>query len=147
MAAIARKTHAYKVPAAFTLATADDLNGTNDGTQYLDVSGSARVLYAQVNDGTAGTVGIDVIKVSFDGGVNWVEDSTLLALASDDVTGTIVASGILNAAGIEPTPVAFFKGGPYMGQALVRCARLAADDADSVLWTTGAPSVLAIKVG
>lgn len=147
MAAIARKSHAFKIPAAFTLATADDVNGLNDGTQYLDVSGKARVLYIQHNNGTAGTVGIDVIKISRDGGVNWVEDVTLLALASNDLTGTIVASGILNAAGVEPVNMAVFKGGPYHGQVLVRCARAVGDDADSVLWTTGAPSVIAITVG
>jgi hypothetical protein len=147
MTAIVRRSHAFKIPASTTLATADDVNGTNDGTQYFDVSGKARVLYVQINNGTAGTVGIDVIKISRDGGINWVADPTLLALASDDVTGTVVASGILNAAGVEPTGAAVFKGGPYPGPTLVRCARAVGDDADSVLWTTGAPTVLAIPIG
>jgi hypothetical protein len=147
MPAIVRRSHAFKIPASTTLATADDLNGTNDGTQYFNVSGMARVLYIQHNNGTAGTVGIDVITISRDGGINWVADDTLLALASDDVTGTLVASGILNAAGVEPVNMAVFKGGPYRGPTLVRCARAAGDDANSVLWTTGAPSVIAISIG
>lgn len=146
MAAIKRRSHAHQIPAGFTLATADDVNGTNDGTQYLDVSGKSRVLYIQHNNGSAGTVGIDVIKVSRDGGSNWVEDDTLLALAADDMTGTIVANGILNAAGVEPVNMAVWKGGPYRGPTLVRCARAVGDDADSVLWTTGAPTVIAITV-
>jgi hypothetical protein len=142
-----RPTHAFKVPAGFTLATADDLNGTNDGTQYLDVSGKMRVIYVQHNNGTAGTVGIDAITISKDGGVTFGADPTLLALASDDVTGTVVANGVLNAAGVEPVNAAIFKGGPYLGQVKVRCARNSADDANSAAWTTGAPSVIAITVG
>jgi len=147
MVAIKRRSHAFPIPAGVTLATADDVNGTNDGTQYLDVSGTDRVIYVQINNGTAGTVGIDVIKVSRDGGKNWVADDTLLALAEDDDSGTILASGILNVAGVEPTGCAIFKGGPYHGPTMVRCARAVGDDADSVLWTTGAPTVIAIKVG
>jgi hypothetical protein len=147
MAAITRRSHAYKIPAGVTLATADDVNGTSDGTQNLDVSGTARVIYAQINNGTAGTAGIDAIKVSRDGGSNWIEDTTLLALASNDVSGTIVASGILNAAGVEPTGAALFKGGPYHGPVTVRCIRDVTVDADSAAWVTGAPTVMAIVVG
>jgi hypothetical protein len=144
---IVRPTHAFPIPAGFTLATADDVNGTNDGSQYLDVSGKMRVLYVQINNGTAGTTGIDAINVSFDGGVNFVDDDTLLALASDDDSGTVIVDGLLNAAGAEPTGAAVFKGGPYLGQVKVRCARNVADDAASAAWTTGAPTVLAITVG
>lgn len=142
-----RPTHAFKIPAGFTLATADDLNGTSDGTQYLDVSGKMRVLYIQHNNGTAGTLGIDTLQISKDGGVTFGTDPTLLALASDDVSGTVVANGALNAAGVEPVNMAVFKGGPYLGQVKVRIARDATVDANSVAWTTGAPSVIAITVG
>jgi len=147
MVAIVRPTHAFKIPAGVTLATADDVNGTNDGSQYLDVSGKSRVLYVQINNGTAGTAGIDAITISKDGGTTFEEDETLLALASNDVTGTVVANGVLNAAGVEPTGDAIFKGGPYLGQVKVRCARNVSDDANSAAWVTGAPTVLAITVG
>lgn len=143
-----RPTHAYKIGSLFTLATTNDLDGTNDGSQYLDVTGTQRVIILQVDDGTAGTTGIDVIKISKDGGVTFSVDPTLLAQASDDVTGTVVANGILNAAGVEPvSKVATWKAGPYLGPVKIRCARLAADDSNSAAWTTGAPGVYAIVVG
>lgn len=142
-----RPTHAFKVPAGFTLATADDVNGTNDGTQHLNVSGTSRVLIIQINNGTAGTTGIDAITISKDDGKTWAADPTLLALASDDVSGTAVANGVLNAAGVEPTGAAVFKSGPHLGNVRMRCARLVTDDANSAAWTTGAPQVIAIAVG
>lgn len=133
-----------KIPAATELAAADDLDG---GTTTLDVSGVDRVLILQVADGTAGTAGIDVVQISKDGGSEWFADDTLLAIASDDVTGTVVANGALNAAGIEPAGVAVFKSGPHTGPTLMRVVRLAATDANSAAWVTGAPSVDAIRIG
>jgi hypothetical protein len=145
MAVVPRRGLLAKIPASSVLATADDLDGTLDGTQYVDVTGTLRVLYVQHNNGTAGTAGIDVIEVSKDGGTTWGVDRTLLALASDDVTGTSL-EGILNAAGVEPTNVAIFKGGPYEGPTKVRCSRKTTDTAGTT-WVTGAPTVFLIKVG
>lgn len=144
MVAIARRSHRATIPAGTVLAAADDLNGD---TTTLDVSGTERVLIVQINNGTAGTTGIDTIEISKDGGGQWAADDTLLALASDDTTGTVVASAILNAAGVEPTGAAIWKSGPHEGPTLMRCSRLVTQDADSAAWTTGAPQVLAIKVG
>lgn len=136
MAAIARRSIRARIDAATTLAAADDLDGD---TTTLDVSGAQRVVIVQVNNGTAGTAGIDVIEVSHDGGDNWAADDTLLALASDENTGTVVASGALNAAGTEPSGAAIFKSGPHNGPTLMRCSR-------STNWVTGAPQVLAFTI-
>ena len=89
---------------------------------------------------------IDVIEVSHDNGKQWNADDTLLALASDESTGTVVASGALNAAGVEPTGAAIFKSGPHNGPTLMRCARLTGTGGGTT-WVTGAPQVIAIKVG
>lgn len=126
-----------------TLAAADDLDGA---AVTLDVSGSDRVIYEQIANGTAGTAGIDIIEVSNDGGVTWRVDETLLAVADDDLTGTVVSGAALNAAGVEPTGAATFKGGPYPGKTLVRCGRGGSGEAGTA-WVTGAPQVRAIVVG
>lgn len=142
MATIERRSMAFAIPAGTTLAAANDLNGA--GTT-LDVSGTSRVLIAQIANGTAGTAGIDVIEVSHDGGSTWAVDDTLLALASDDDSGTLV-DGVLNAAGVAPTGAALFKGGPYRGPTLIRCGRGGSGEAGTA-WVTGAPEVLAVTVG
>lgn len=132
-----------KIPAGTTMVAADDLNGAST---TLDVSGTDRVLLAQISNGTAGTAGIDVVQISKDGGSEWFADDTLLALASDDVTGTVVADGALNAAGVEPTGAAIFKSGPHTGPTLMRVVR-DGTNGTSEAWVTGAPSVVAIRVG
>lgn len=131
-----------KIPAATTMAAADALDDTDIADGVVDVSGCDRVLIAQIANGTAGTTGIDVIEISNDGS-EWRADDTLLALASDDVTGTVVAA--LNAAGVEPTGAALFKSGPHTGTTFMRCSR--GDAGGGTAWTTGAPTVLAIRVG
>ena len=141
MAAIARRSVAFQIPASTVLAAADDLNGA--AVQH-DVSGSLRCLIVQNPIGTAGTAGVDVIEVSHDGGDTWVADPTLLALASDDNTGTVVTA--LNAAGVEPTGAAIFKSGPHRGPTLIRCGRGGSGEAGTA-WVTGAPQVAAITVG
>jgi len=133
------------VSAEFTLATADDLNGTSDNTQAFDVSGSARVLIVQDNSGTAGTTGIDVVEISKDGGITWAAAEDVLAANSNDKTGTVLVAGALNAAGVEPTRTAFFKAGPYSGKTALRVSRGAAGSGTA--WTTGAPRVYAVLVG
>jgi hypothetical protein len=146
MAAIRRRSARNVAAAIATLATADDVNGTVDGTQYLDVSGASVVIIIQENNGTAGTLGVDVIEESSDGGTTWAACDTLLLASANPFTGTVVASGALNAAGVEPVNAAYFKAGPFHGPTKLRCAR-GGTGAGGTAWTTGAPSVFAITVG
>ncbi|MEO8108277.1 MAG: hypothetical protein ABI720_13290 [Actinomycetes bacterium] len=143
MATIERRTRAFAVPASTVMCAADDLNGA---ATTLDVSGAGRVLIIQHANGTAGTVGIDVAEISRDGGSSWTPDPTLLALASDEGTGTVVASGALNAAGVEPVNMAIFKSGPHRGKVLLRIGRGGSGEAGTA-WVTGAPQVLAVTIG
>lgn len=145
MAAIARRGRILPVSRIFTLATADDLNGTSDGTQFMAVPGGSRVILEQINNGTAGTAGIDVVEISKDDGTTWAAATDVLAIDSDDSTGTVLASGALNAAGTEPTAVATFKCGPYSGPTAIRISRGAAGTGTA--WVTGAPTVRAFLVG
>lgn len=147
MAAISRRSIRCQIPAAVTLATADDLDGTTDGTQYLEVGGLERVLIHQINNGTDGTAGIDVVEISKDGGITWSADDTLLAIASNDLTGTVVANAALNAAGVEPTvATAIWKSGPHEGPTKMRIGRKTTTTGGTT-WITGAPTVLAYKIG
>lgn len=135
----------------FTLATADDLDGTVDNTQAANVTGAASVLIFQVNNGTAGTAGIDVIEVSHDGGKTWGTDAadanpSLMAIDGNPVTGTILASSALNAAGVEPTLYAGFKMGPFNGPTAIRCARVTTTT-NGTTWVTGSPTVKCVAVG
>jgi len=132
-----------------TLATADDLNGTSDNTQAFDVTGAQRILIAQVNNGTAGTAGIDGIEYSFDGGLNWSMADDLAPDGENDFTGTHVTTGLLNAAGVEPATdlIAIWRGGPKPGPWAVRCIRNASTSATTVAWQTGAPSVYLFAIG
>lgn len=144
MAAIARRSHMAPVSKTAVLATADDLNGTSDNTQAFDVTGAERIIVAQQPVGTAGTAGIDVIEISHDGGTTWAAADKVLAIASDDATGTEL-NGILNAAGVEPTGAALFKCGPYEGPVAIRCSRGAAGSGTA--WVTGAPRVDVFTIG
>jgi len=146
MAAIRRRSARGAIAAQVTLATADDLDGTLDGTQYLDASGANAVVIAQINSGTAGTAGIDVIEESHDGGTTWEDCDTLLLLSADPFTGTIVADGALNVAGVEPSGAALFKAGPFNGPTKLRCGRKTTDSAGTT-WVTGAPAVVAARIG
>jgi hypothetical protein len=132
-----------------TLATADDLNGTSDNTQAFDITGVSRIIIEQVNNGTAGTLGIDVIEYSFDGGSNWSVADDLVPDTANDFTGTHLTTGILNAAGTEPATdlIARWAGGPKPGPWAVRCIRNTSVNAAAVDWTTGAPSVYLIAIG
>jgi len=146
MAAIARRSIRAAVSKSVTLATADDLDGTTDNTQAYNVTGVDRLIIVQVNNGTAGTAGIDVVEYSKDGGKTWSAATDLLAVGSDDSTGTVVANGALNAAGVEPTGAAVFKCGPFEGPTAVRIGRKTTDTTGTT-WVTGAPTVLAFAVG
>lgn len=148
MAAISRRSLQALRSTSVTLATADDLDGTTDNSQAYDVTGALKVFIFQVNDGTAGTAGIDVVEVSHDGGVNWAADGTVLLHSSNDTTGTVLASGALNAAGVEPaTPRAgWFTAGPWDGPTAIRIGRKTTDTSGTT-WVSGAPSVSMIVVG
>ena len=126
----------------FELAEANDID-RSEGTGGVDITGAERLLIVQVNDGTAGTAGIDVIEYSFDGGYEWEAATDLRAFYSAD-DATALSGGALNAAGVEPTGYAVFKGGPYQGPVMVRVAPASGA---STAWVTGAPSVDAIVVG
>lgn len=139
-----------RVNNTFVLAAVDDLNGVQDATKDLDVSGSERVIILQVSEAADNAAGLDVIEISKDGGVTWFADPTLLPGSEDDITGTVATNGGLNVAGTEPAlgAVAMFKSGPHTGPTKMRCKRDGADSAAaSIAWTTGAPGVHAIIVG
>lgn len=146
MTAVRRRTARSLVSAAFILATADDVDGTTDNTQALNVAGCSAILIVQHNNGTLGTAGIDVLEVSHDGGVSWAAAGDALALASDEFTGTILVAGALNAAGVEPVNMAVFKCGPYSGPTAIRIGRKTTTTSGTT-WITGAPEVNAFCVG
>jgi hypothetical protein len=133
----------YKV-----LATADDLDGTVDGTQYLDLTGAGGCVIIAQNNGTAGTAGIDVIEFSKDGGTSWAAATASnlknrhLGLLNN--AGAAVTGAALNAAGTEVDAVFFL--GPTKGPFMIRVAR-GGSGAGGTAWTTGAPSVVGIRIG
>ena len=153
MGAIARRSAILPISKLAVLATPDDLNGVQDLTQSYDVTGAQRVLVLQVDNGTAGTAGIDAIAISHDKGASWVLDTTTVLLeSSDDASGTLVAGGLLNAAGIEPTggtagKLAVWKCGPYEGPTYLRVYRYVTEMATTAAWVTGAPGVYVMTVG
>jgi hypothetical protein len=158
MAAINRRSLACPIGITAVLATADDVDGTDDGTQWFDITGLQRVVIIQVANGTSGTLGIDCIEVSKDGGVQWYADGTSaipatgLLASANDVTGTVLVAGTLNAAGVEPAtfPAGLFKFGPYEGPTLIKCARATAtrgSGGTGTDWSTGSPTVYLVPIG
>lgn len=148
MATITRRSHIAAVSRVAELAAADDLNGVQDNTKSFDITGAQRVIVVQIDNGTAGTAGIDAVSISHDGGQSWVKPADGLALDSNDTTGTTLTDGILNAAGVEPTAkAAVFKFGPYEGPTAIRVFRYVTDRADTAAWVTGAPQVICFTVG
>ncbi len=147
--AIARRSLVCPIGIPVTMATADDLDGVADDTETYDITGALRCLVWQIDDGTSGTLGIDVVEISHDGGSQWNADaSTVLLASANDVTGTQKALGALNAAGIEPATVevGLFKVGPYEGPTLIRIGRDTSVDSGTD-WSSGAPTVLLIPIG
>jgi hypothetical protein len=154
MVAIKRRSLVCPIGVTVDLADADDDDGTDQAYSY-DITGALRCLVMQVADGTAGTLGIDVIEISKDGGSTWVVESsagqgaTAMLCSQNDVTGTVLTGGVLNAAGIEPaTPRAgWFKVGPYEGPTLIRIGRDTSAN-NGTDWSAGqAPSVSLIPIG
>jgi len=148
MTAIARRSIRSPISRLFTLATADDLDGTTDNTQAVVATGAARAIIFQVNDGTAGTAGIDILERSYDGGSNWEADDTALAIDANDYSGTVLAAGALNAAGVEPATVlgGVFKAGPWHGVVALRIGRKTTTTTGTT-WVTGSPTVKCVLVG
>jgi hypothetical protein len=137
-----------------TLATADDLDGTAAGNQELDLTGAAGAIIIQKNSGTAGTLGIDVIGFSRDGGSTWALATAAniggghAGLLLEDGSAAAAAGAALNAAGVEPSGDAIFSLGPVDGPFIIKCFR----DATGALgtetdWATGAPAVVALRIG
>lgn len=133
------------------LATADDVNGTVDGTQYLDLTGAGGCLIVVRNDGTDGGAGQDVLEFSKDGGSSWLAatadnlNDRHLGLFLEDGTPAEVADAELNATpGTEVD--AIYSLGPTKGPFLIRVAR-GGSGAGGIAWTTGAPSVTAFRIG
>jgi hypothetical protein len=146
MAAIRRRSVAGAVGASVVLATADDLDGTVDNTQTLDVTGALGAIVFQRHDGTAGTAGIDVIEESHDGGLTWAATATAILLAGNPHTGTILAGGAINAAGVDTVGGYVVKVGPFRGPTLLRIGRKTTTTGGTT-WVTGAPSVDAARIG
>lgn len=149
MVAVARRSLVAPIGIPVTMATADDLDGVADDTETFDITGALRVLVWQIDDGTAGTLGIDVVEISKDGGSQWnVDAATVLPVAQNDISGTLKTDGALNAAGVEPATieVGLFKCGPYEGPTLIRIARDTSLD-NGTDWSTGSPTVLLIPIG
>lgn len=143
-----------KFGAITTLATKDDLDGTVDNSQVLDITGSAfGAIIGVINIGTAGTAGIDVVEFSRDGGTTWKAATAAnigkghkgLLKFSDN---TAVASAALEAAGVEPTTAALtlFYLPPVDGQCKIRIGRLTTTTSGTT-WVTGAPEVFAVRIG
>ena len=147
MAAINRRSLDSLRSTSVTLATADDLDGTTDNTQAYDVTGCDRILLSSFQ-GTLGTAGIDVLEVSHDKGITWTADDTLLLHSSNDTTGTVMASGALNSAGVDPVTnlTGLYTAGPWDGPTAVRIGRKTTDTSGTT-WVTGAPSVTMIVFG
>lgn len=122
----------------FSLATtgSGNLDRADEAAGY-DVSGALRVLIQVVPAAGSAAAGIDAVQVSHDGGSQWNDVGSLLAIASAD-DSTPIAGGVLNSAGADPA--AWFKCGPFHGPTLIRVAT----DTD---WTTDAPGVLGYAVG
>jgi len=143
----ARRSIRTAISKTATLATANDLDGTSDNTQAFVVGGGDRLIIAQINNGTDGTAGKDVVEYSVDGGKTWASATDVLALASDDFSGTAITNGVLNVAGTEPSGAALFKAGPFEGPTAVRITRNVSQNASSAAWVTGAPTVICALVG
>ena len=137
----------------FVLATADDLDGTSDNTQMLDLTGAAGCIILAGPIGTAGTAGIDVIQFSRDGGVTWAAATAAnikqghAGLLAEDGTAAAAASAAMNAAGVEAITGAamLFSLGPVDGDFRIRCSRKTGEGGTT--WVTGAPNVAAIRIG
>ena len=135
------------------LAEADDVDRSENAASF-DLTGSAGCIILQCNDGTAGTAGIDVIEFSRDGGVTWKVATAAnigqghAGLLLEDGSAAAAAGAALNAAGVEPTNgAAMFSLGPVDGPFLIRVGSNTLSSGTAEDWSTGSPSVDAIRIG
>ena len=136
------------------LATADDLDGTVDNTQVLDLTGAAGAIILAGPIGTPGTAGIDVIEFSRDGGTTWAAATAAnikqghAGLMAEDGSAAAAASAAMNAAGVEAVTgsAMLFSLGPVDGPFMIRCGRKTTTTSGTT-WVTGAPNVAAIRIG
>ena len=128
------------------LAAAGDLNGA--GTT-ADLTGAGGAVIVVQNDGTDGGAGQDILEFSHDGGSSW-KALTAANLGNRragllDSSGSAVANAALNpVAGTEVDAV--YAIGPMSGPVLIRVGRGGTGHA-GIAWTTGAPSVVCVRVG
>ena len=135
------------------LATADDLDGTSDNSQMLNLKGAAGCLILAGPIGTAGTVGIDVIQFSRDGGTTWANATATLigqghkGLEAEDGSGAAAPGAAMMVAGVEAVTGAamLFSLGPVDGPFHIRCSRKTGEGGTT--WVTGAPNGGAIRIG
>lgn len=135
------------------LATADDLDGTSDNSQVLDLTGSSGAIILAGPIGTVGTAGIDVIQFSRDGGTTWAAATAAnigqghAGLLAEDGSAAAASGAALNAAGVEAVTGAamLFSLGPVDGPFMIRCSRKTGEGGTT--WVTGAPNVAAIRIG
>lgn len=140
----------------FVLAAADDLDGVQDETKVLDLTGAAGCIILAGPIGTAGTAGVDVVMFSKDGGTTY--KAALAAnigqghagLIAEDGSAAAAALAALNAAGVEAvTGVAMlFSLGPVDGPFQIKVNRKTSEyTGGGTTWVTGAPNVAAIRIG
>jgi hypothetical protein len=142
------------LPELYTLATTDDVDRSDctDGTiDPLDITGKNGTLIFMKDDGTPGTVGIDVIVLSFDGGTTWVTAVKAnighghAGLLLEDGSKAAAAGAALCAAGVEPADgCSIFSLGPIPGPALLRCGTATNSEGTAADWTSGAPGIYAL---
>ena len=147
MTAISRRSQRSAISRLFTLATADDLDGTQDNTQAVVATGAARAIILSTI-GTNGTAGIDVLEESFDGGSTWRACDTVMLIDANDYSGSILTGAAFEAAGIEPVlaSTSTWKAGPWHGPVALRIGRKTTDTLGTT-WITGAPFVQCFLIG
>jgi hypothetical protein len=111
----------------------------------MDVTGCANAIIVQIHNGTAGTLGIDVLVESHDDGITWALCDTMLAASANPHSGTVVAGAALNAAGVDTVGGYVFKAGPFQGPTRLAIARVTTTSLGTT-WSTGAPTVVGLAV-
>jgi hypothetical protein len=134
-----------------SLAAADDLDGVQDETKVLDLTGAAGAIIIQQLAGTLGTAGVDVVVFSRDGGANYALATAANignghpGLMLEDGTAAAAAGAALNAsAGVEGNFVCSL--GPVDGPFQIKVMRDTSAGFGTD-WVTGAPAVVALRIG
>ncbi len=136
------------------LAAADDLDGVQDESKMLDLTGSSGCIILAGPIGTPGTAGVDVIVFSRDGGSTYALATATnighghAGLVLEDGTSAAATNAAMNAAGVEAIIAAamVFSLGPVDGPFQIKAMRDTSAGFGTD-WVTGAPNVSAIKIG